>query len=104
MNLEPTKLGLRGISAALALCVLFSGFSMVSGSCIVPGPDRPQLRLDICDPVQTFNLVATVTIARSASSVSERPPVERGAITRLPKVKINSLNFAPDPPPPKAAV
>lgn len=104
MNLGLTKLDLRSISTALALCMLLSGFSIVNGLCVMPGPDHPQLRLNICDPVQTLNLAATVTIARSASSLRERAPCTRDAITPQPRIKIKSLNFAPDPPPPKTAV
>jgi hypothetical protein len=104
MNLGLTKLDLRGISTALALCMLLSGFSIVSRLCVMPGPDHSQLRLDTCTPVRTLNVAATVTIARSASSLRERAPCTRDAIARQPRIKIKSLNFAPDPPPPKAAV
>jgi hypothetical protein len=93
-----------GLSAVLAVSVLLGSVTVLAGLRIVQGPDRPAVSLDVCHPVQTFNLVATVTIARSASSLPERAPCTRDAITRQPRIKINSLNFAPDPPPPKAPI
>lgn len=104
MHLRASKCKTRGLSALLALSILLGTLSVLNGLCIVPGPDRPQIAVDACHSLQTFNLVSTVTIARSDGSLATPAPAVREAITEGPRSKVSNLNFPPDPPPPKAAI
>lgn len=104
MPLRASNCKTRGLSALLALSILLGSFCVVTGLCIVPGPDRPQVAVDACHSLQTFNLVSTVTIARSDWSLATPAPAVREGIAERPRIKISNLNFPPDPPPPKAAI
>jgi hypothetical protein len=104
MRLHLSQWKSPGLGAFLALTILLGGLSVLNGVRIVPGPDHPQIALDACHPLQTFNLVSTVTTARSAWSFPSFAPYERGTIPERPRIKINNLNFPPDPPPPQATI
>ena len=104
MPLRTSKCKTRGLSALLALSILLGSFCVVTGLCIVPGPDHPQLTLEMCHPLQSFNVVSTLLIAAPALRLQNSVRYAQGAIPERTKSKIVNLNVAPDLPPPKAAI
>jgi hypothetical protein len=98
----PARHGLRGLSGVLALSILIGNFSVVTGLCLTPGPDRPQISLDVCHPLQTPNLVANTLLARPAAGLSQPRIRSLGSVLELPSAKFTKNVFSPDPPPPKA--
>jgi hypothetical protein len=104
MGLRLSKFESRGLSAALAMLILLGSVYVSSGLGIVPGSAHPEIALDVCHPLQTFNLVSKVLITRPDSGFP-RPALDvRGTIPEQPTIRIISLSFAPDPPPPKALI
>ncbi|MBV8137177.1 MAG: hypothetical protein JO121_16335 [Deltaproteobacteria bacterium] len=104
MPLRVSNCKTRGLSALLALSILLGSFSVVTGVCIVGGLDHPELALEMCHPLQSFNVVSTPLIAPPVSSFQHPVLYAQGAIPERTKSKIVNLNVAPDPPPPKAAI
>ena len=102
MNHFFAKCRSRGISALLAICILAGGFSVMNGLCTVPGPQHPEIALDVCHPLQSFNLTVTQLVAPPTSFFSFPAPSVCGLVTERQHTKFNNLNPAPDPPPPKA--
>ena len=104
MRLLPAKRNLRGLSGILALCLLLSSFSVVTGLCIISGPEHPEISLDVCHPLQAPNIVTSVLIARPASELSEPFMYPQGTTFELPLAEVAEIVLTPDPPPPKALV
>jgi hypothetical protein len=104
MPLRASKCKTRGLSAFLALSILLGSLCVVTGLCVVPGPDHPQVALEMCHPLQSFNVVSTPLIAPPASSFQNPVFYAQGAIPERAESKIVNLSVAPDPPPPRAAI
>ena len=94
----------RGLSALLALSILLGSFCVATGLCIVPGPDHPQIAVEMCHPPQGFNVVSTPLIAFPALGLQKPVLYAQGALPEGTKSKIVNLNVAPDPRPPRAAI
>jgi hypothetical protein len=103
MPLRALNKGRRGLSALLAVSILLGSLTIVTGVCIIAGPDRPVISLDVCHPLQSFNLASTPSIVPPAARFSEPVLCPRSASPEGPRVKLINLNFPPDPPPPKTA-
>jgi len=101
MRLPPTKYRSRALAVLLASCLLLGSFSVVTGLCIKPGPERPELSLDVCHPLQAANPVANVVAARPASGLSLSAIFPRQSIVERPVARLIDFIFTPDPPPPK---
>jgi hypothetical protein len=101
MRLPSTKYCSRALAVFLASCLLLGSFSAVTGLCIKPGPQRPEIRLDVCHPLQAANPVAKIIPARSASGISLSAIFPRQSIVERPLARLIDFIFTPDPPPPK---
>ena len=66
-----------------------------------PGPQRPEISLDVCHPLQAANLVANTVAARSASGLYVFAIFPRQSIVETPLARLVDFIFTPDPPPPK---
>jgi len=102
MRLPPTKYCSGALAVLLASCLLLGSFSVVTGLCIKPGPQAPEISLDVCHPLQAANPVADVVVARPASGLSLPEILPRRAIVEKPVARLINFIPAPDPPPPKA--
>jgi hypothetical protein len=101
MRLPPTKYRSRALVVLLASCLLLGSFSVVTGLCMKPGPQRPEISLEVCHPVQAANLVANIVAARPASGLSLSTIFPRQSIVERPLARLIDFIFTPDPPPPK---
>jgi hypothetical protein len=104
MRLVLTRCKSPGVSLLLAACVLIGSLSVTTGLRIVPGPDRPEISLDVCHPLQTLNVAAATLIAPPASAPATPVLYEQGVIAQGPAAKTVARSFPPDPPPPKRFV
>jgi hypothetical protein len=104
MGARATKCSSRLMSLLLAFCILLGSFTVVTGLRVTPGPAHPEISLDVCHPLQTPNLVASVLIARPAAGLSEPVIYSQGSIAERSAARLTEYAFAPDPPPPKALV
>ena len=102
MRLQPIKFRSRGLAVLLASCLLLGSFSVLTGLCIKPGPERPELSLDVCHPVPAANQVANVALARPGSRLSLPAIFLRGSLGESPVARLIEFISTPDPPPPKA--
>jgi len=80
---------------------LLGSFGVVTGLCIKPGPQRPEVSLDVCHPLQAANPAANGFTARPATGLSLSAIFPRQAIVERPLVRLIDFTFTPDPPPPK---
>ncbi len=101
MTMSPARFSSRSVSVLIAACIFLGSFSAIAGLTINSGPEHPVISLDVCHPLQTAVVPATVLIARSTSALSKPVVCPQGSITEKPAVKLVDLIFSPDPPPPK---
>src|SRR5271155_990949 len=101
MRLLLTRCKSPGLSLMLAVWVLIGSFSATTGLRVVPGPDRPEIGLDVCHPLQTLSLAAATLIAPLASGPATPVLYEQGMVAQVPAAKTIDRSFVPDPPPPK---
>jgi len=102
MSLLPPKYYSRGLAILLASCLLLGSFSVATGLCIKPGPERTEISLDVCHPLQAAHTVTNIVVARSAAGLSRPMVFAQGLIVDRPFAKLSDCLFTPDPPPPKA--
>ena len=102
MSLLRARYCWRGLSVLLAFLIWLGGLSVMSGLCLRSGPERAEIGLDVCHPLQAANLAANVTIARPAAALSMPTIALQGLIVERPVAGLLDLIFTPDPPPPKA--
>jgi hypothetical protein len=102
MSLLPTKYYSRGLAILLASCLLLGSFLAVTGLCIKPGPERAEISLDVCHPLQAAHPVTNIVVARPAAGLSMPMLFAQGSIVDRPVAKLSDCLFTPDPPPPKA--
>lgn len=93
----------RGLSALLGVSILLGSLTIVTGVCIIAGPDRPVISLAVCHPLQSLNSASTPLIVPPVAGSYKPVPCPRSAFLEGPRVKLINLNFPPDPPPPKTA-
>ena len=55
----------------LAIVLLLGSVPSTAGLVIVSGPSHPELTINICQPLQTFDLVSSVLLARPAALLPE---------------------------------
>ena len=101
MPLPPTEYSPRALAVFLASCLLLGSFSVVTGLCIKPGTQRPEISLDVCHLLQAANPVANIVVARPASGLSLSAIFPRQSIVERPVASLVDFIFSPDPPPPK---
>jgi len=101
MRRPPTKYCSRALAVLLAGCLLFGSFSVVTGLCFKSGPQRPEIGLDVCHPLQAANAVANIVAARPASGLSLSAIYPHQSIVERPAARLLDFIFTPDPPPPK---
>jgi hypothetical protein len=101
MRLPQTKFCSRALAVLLASCLLIGSFWVVTGLCFISGPQRPEISLDVCHPLQAANPVANTVAARPAAGLSLSAIFPRQSIVVRSLPRLIGLIFAPDPPPPK---
>src|SRR5581483_12084123 len=94
----------RPLAALLAIAILAGSFSTVTGLCITAGADHPEVRLDVCHPLQAPSLSSSVLVAIPSSGPSEPVVCDRGSIFEGAFATPREIHLTPDPPPPKALV
>jgi hypothetical protein len=97
-----TKFEVRALSSTIAAVILVGNFSLTVGVIAVSGPDRPELTVNVCQPLQSSFQPANVLLARPAAPATFSF-LRRDLGSIVVKVLAQSSNdpAAPDTPPPK---
>jgi hypothetical protein len=92
------------LALILAIVMLLASAPSTAGLVIVSGPSHPELTINICQPLQTFDRASNVLLARPAAVMPEF--VLRDFGSTAPKQAAPPVDFkvAPDTPPPKRPV
>jgi len=101
MRLPPTKFCSRALAVLLASCLLLGSFCVVTGLCFKSGPQRPEISLDVCHPLQAAKAVTNIVAARPASGLSLSAMFPRQSMVERSMARLIDFIFTPDPPPPK---
>jgi hypothetical protein len=96
-----TKANLRDLSLLMAIVLLLASAPSTAGFVIVSGPSQPELTINICQPLQTFNLALNTLIAPQAPTVAEFVLCDMGSAMIGERARIVDHTEAPDTPPPK---
>ena len=96
-----SKSDLQTLALTLALMVLWTSIPLTTGVVILSGHREPELTLNICQPLQTFDLVLNTLIARPATTEPEFILTDTGSAVRREPTRPIHFRKAPDTPPPK---
>jgi len=99
-----SKADLRALSLILAIVLFFGGAPSTAGFVIVSGPSHPELTVNICQPLQLFDQVSNILLARPAAILTEVILRDLGSAALIAAVQPIDLKIAPDTPPPKCLV
>jgi hypothetical protein len=98
-----SKTDLRDLSVVLAVVMLLATVPS-AGLVVVSGPSHPELTINICQPIQTFDRVSNVLLARPATVLPEFVLRVSGLTAVKKAVRPVDFKVAPDTPPPKRPV
>jgi len=96
-----SKADLRDLSLIMAIVMLLASVPSNPGLVIVSGPSRPELTVNICQPIQMFDRVSNTLLARPATVLPEFILRALGSTAVKETVRVVDCNVAPDTPPPK---
>ena len=99
-----SKADLRALSLILAIVLSLGSAPSTAGFVIVSGPRHPELTINICQPLQTFDLVSSVLLARPAAILPEFILRDLGSAVAKSEFRLVDSKVAPDTPPPKHLV
>ncbi|HXN84950.1 MAG TPA: hypothetical protein VN867_02715 [Candidatus Binataceae bacterium] len=88
----------------LTLAILIGSSPLIAGIVITPGPSRPEISANICHPIQTFNLVANILLARPAGAMPKSDLHDQGTVFAKVEPRPIDYRVAPDTPPPKLPI
>jgi hypothetical protein len=94
----------RALSSILAVALLLASVPLCSGIVIVAGPTQPEFTINICHPIQSFDRVTNVLLARPAPTSPQFALAESGPYGDDLSLAVVGLTEPPDPPPPKLLV
>jgi len=96
-----SKADLRDLSLIMAIVMLLASVPSNPGLVIVSGPSRPELTVNICQPIQMFDRVSNTLLARPATVLPEFILRALGSTAVKETVRVVDCKVAPDTPPPK---
>ena len=96
-----SKSDFQTLSLALVLVVLSTSLPLAAGVVILPGHNEPELTMNICQPLQTFNLTLSTMLAAPAPAVPEFVLFDLGSAGDAAPARLVDHRAAPDTPPPK---
>ena len=94
---------IQALSSLLAVVLLLSSVPLTSGVLIISGPTRPELTINICQPIQMFDRVSNNLLARPAVNPPQFVLLLLGSLAANPTARLAERDTAPDTPPPKTA-
>ena len=88
----------------MALVLLLASLPLTTGVVVVSGPSQPELTINICQPIQMFDRVSNVLLARPATVLPEFALCDLGLTAIIETARLVDCRVAPDTPPPKHSV
>ncbi|MGO8802618.1 hypothetical protein [Candidatus Binatus sp.] len=85
----------------MAIVMLLASVPSNPGLVVVSGPSRPELTINICQPIQMLDRVSNTLLARPAKVLPEFVLFALGSTTVKNAVRLVDVKVAPDTPPPK---
>ncbi len=95
---------LRDLSLVVAIVMLLASVPSTAGLVIVSGPSHPELTINICQPLQTFDRVSNTLLARPATVQPDFVLRDLGSTAVKKALRLVDFKVAPDTPPPKLPV
>src|ERR1039458_5134890 len=95
-----SKAAVRDLSLMVAIVMLLAGVPANPGF-VVSGPSRPELTVNICQPIQMLDRVSNTLLARPAMVLPEFILRHLGPTAVKETVRLVDVKVAPDTPPPK---
>ena len=92
------------MSSFLAIVLLLTTIPLTSGVVITSGPSQPQLTVNICQPIQSFDCVSNNLLARPSIESPRFALALLGPPTAEPDARTTEFKAAPDIPPPKRPI
>jgi len=99
-----SKSDLRALSTILAIALLIAGAPSTAGVALFAGPNHPQLTIDLCHPVQSFDRAANILLARPAPITFEHVVGNLTTVAAEIPARIDDYISGPEPPPPKQLI
>jgi hypothetical protein len=95
-----SKTDLLSLSLVVSLALFLAGVPSTAGL-VLSGPSEPELTINICQPLQTFNLTLNTLLTPPAPIVPEFVLLDLGSSGDAVSARPTDHRAAPDTPPPK---
>jgi hypothetical protein len=95
------KQTLRDLSLVLAILMLVASLPSNAGLVVIPGPSRPMLTINICQPLQSLVRTSNILLARPATVLPDFVLRDVGSTAVNNAVQLIEFRVAPETPPPK---
>jgi hypothetical protein len=95
---------LRQLSLVVAVVLLLASGPSTAGIVVLSGPSQPQFTINICQPIQTFDRVSNILLARPATVLPEFVLHDLGSPAIRTTPQLVDCKIDPDTPPPKRSV
>ncbi len=99
-----SKADLRDLSLIVAIVMLLASVPPNPGFVVVSRTSRPELTINICQPLQMLDRVSKILLARPATVLPEFVLRAMGPTAVRETVRLVDCKVAPDTPPPKRPV
>lgn len=96
-----SKADVRDLSLIVAIVMLLASIPANPGLVVVSGPSRPELTVNICQPIQMLDRVSNPLLARPAMVLPEFILRHLGSTAVKKAVRLVDVKVVPDTPPPK---
>ncbi|HYB90465.1 MAG TPA: hypothetical protein VEC38_05410 [Candidatus Binataceae bacterium] len=96
-----SRIELQALSSVLAAALLLGSIPLTTGVVLVCGPIHPELTVNICYPIQSFDRMSNGAVARPAAAVLKSTLFDLGCAAGIGTAPIIERGIVPDTPPPK---
>ncbi|HKM99725.1 MAG TPA: hypothetical protein VJX23_04365 [Candidatus Binataceae bacterium] len=88
----------------MAIVMLLASVPSTAGLVVVSGTSHPELTVNICQPIQMFDRVSNILLARPAPVLPVFVLRDLGSTAVKKGLRLVDFKLAPDIPPPKRPV
>lgn len=99
-----SKADLRTLSSVLAVALLVASVPLTTGVVLVAGPSHAEFTANVCQPIQAFDRVSKIPLARPATIILQCVLCNLAAIVTESPTRIVDYTLGPEPPPPKQSI
>ena len=99
-----SKADLRDLGLVMAIVMLLASVPSAAAFVVISGPSRPELTINICQPIQACDRASKPLLARPAMALPKFVLCDLGSTAATETARLADCKVAPETPPPKRTV